>query len=278
MRIHHTAFIHRDAVVHPSCEIGPNVIIDGPVRIDANCRLGASAIIMGNTEIASGCTIHSHAVIGDEPQDKHYDQGISYCQVGQNCVIREAVTIHRASLENATTKIGDGCYLMTNSHVAHDCQLENEVTLVSGALFGGFVHVGRGAIISGNVGVHQCVRIGQLAMIRGVSKISQDVPPFCMTDHQGQIIGLNAMGLARQGISIEEQHDLKVLFKIICRSGRIQSRAIKLAADLAKTDLGHQFVCFFMSDTMRGFCKSRERKVRIQQSILTPLKQKCLCK
>tara|TARA_R110002095_G_scaffold30689_4_gene29804 strand:- start:2167 stop:3003 length:837 start_codon:yes stop_codon:yes gene_type:complete len=278
MRVHPTAYIHPDAIVHPSCKIGPNAVIDGPVRIGANCQLGPSVVIMGHTEIAADCSIHSHAVIGDNPQDKKYNGELSFCRIGERCVIRESVTIHRASIELATTEIGNGCYLMTNSHVAHDCHLENEVTLVSGALLGGHVHVGSNAVISGNVGIHQHVRIGQLAMIGGVSMISQDVPPFTMTDHQGEIIGLNAIGLALKGISPAEQQELKTLFKVICRSGMTQRRSIELAAELANTNLGRQFVDFYQAETRRGFCRFRGRNTRLQQSILTPLKQQSICK
>jgi UDP-N-acetylglucosamine acyltransferase len=139
MAIHATAFIDSHAVVDPTCEIGPHVVIDGPVRIGPGCWLGPSVIVVGHTEIGAGCFVHSHAVLGDVPQDRKFKGSISSCRVGEGCVIREGVTIHRASVEGAATVIGDRCYLMTNSHVAHDCILQNEVTLVSGALLGGHV-------------------------------------------------------------------------------------------------------------------------------------------
>ncbi|QDU78520.1 Acyl-[acyl-carrier-protein]--UDP-N-acetylglucosamine O-acyltransferase [Polystyrenella longa] len=255
MKIHPSAYVHADAVVHPSCELGPNVVIDGPAHIGPDCRIGPSAIILGHTEIGSGCTIHSHAVVGDVPQDHKYRGDLSYCRIGRDCVIREGVTIHRASVQEHSTIVGDRCYLMTNSHVAHDCILSDDVTLVSGALLGGHVQIGRKAIISGNTGVHQFVRIGAMTMIGAVAMISQDIPPYVMTNHNGEIAGLNAIGLIRADISREERQEVKALFKVIYRSGMALKRAVELAAELAKTDAGRQFIEFFDSESLRGIRK-----------------------
>lgn len=262
MAIHPTAFIDSLAVVDPTCEIGPHVVIDGPVRIGRGCWLGPSVVVVGHTEIGAGCFVHSHAVIGDVPQDRKFNGSISSCRIGEGCVIREGVTIHRASVEGAATVVGDRCYLMTNTHVGHDCVLDNEVTLVSGALLGGHVQVGRKAIISGNAGVHQFVRIGELAMIGGVAMISQDIPPFTMTDHHGAVVGLNSVGLMRDGFTSVDRDEIKNLFKIIYRSGMSFQRAIELAAELAVTDAGKRFVAFFNSGSRRGVRKIRERRSR----------------
>ncbi|MBL8814740.1 MAG: acyl-ACP--UDP-N-acetylglucosamine O-acyltransferase [Planctomyces sp.] len=259
MAIHATAVIDSRAEVHPSCNIGPYVVIDGSVRIGPDCSLGPSVIVVGNTELGPGCFIHAHVVIGDVPQDRKFLGFSSSCRVGEGCVIREGVTIHRASIEGQATVVGDRCYLMTNSHVAHDCVLENEVTLVSGALLGGHVHIGRKAIISGNVGIHQFVRIGELAMIGGVAMISQDVPPFTMTDHQGTVVGLNSVGLVRDGVSSADRDEIKTLFRIIYRSGMPYRRAVQLASELAVTNSGKRFAEFFRAESRRGVCRSRDR-------------------
>lgn len=264
MKIHPTAFINPTATIHPSCEIGPHVVVEQSVRIGPGCTLGPSSIVLGNTEIGANCSIHSHAVIGDVPQDRKFAGENSGCRIGDGCVVREGVTIHRASTEGSATIIGDRCYLMTHSHVAHDCVLESDVTLVSGALLGGYVHVGRKANISGNVGVHQFVRIGELAMIGGVAMISQDIPPFTMTDHQGAIVGLNSVGMMRDGFSTADREEIKNLFMIIYRSGMSFQRAVELASELAVTDAGKRFTAFFGTESRRGIRRTSDRIARIR--------------
>ena len=262
MGIHPTAYIHADADVHPTCELGPHVVIDGAVRIGANTKIGPAAVILGNTEIGTGCSIHSHCVIGDVPQDHKYTGATTYCRIGNDCVVREGATIHRACIRDAATVVGDGCYLMTNSHVGHDCVLEEEVTLVSGALLGGHVHVGRKAIISGNTGVHQFVRIGELAMVGGVAKIVQDVPPYMMTDRDGAVVGVNAIGLMRAGLSIVERQEIKELYKLLYRSGMSLERCIEMVKTVAVTDAGRRLVEFFTHGSRRGVRRvRRERRV-----------------
>lgn len=252
MGVHRSAYIHPDAELHESCEIGVNVVIDGPVRLGPGCRLGPSVVVMGNTEIGAGCSLHAHAVIGDVPQDHKFKAGLSYCRIGENCVIREGVTIHRACNEGAATIIGNRCYLMTNCHVAHDCVLDDEVTLVSGALLGGHVQIGAKAVVSGNVGVHQFVRIGELAMVGAVSFVGQDVPPFLMTDHHGSLVGLNTIGMRRAGLKLDQINDVKALYRLMFRSNLSQSAAKEIGRTAATTDAGRRFIQFFRETSRRG--------------------------
>jgi UDP-N-acetylglucosamine acyltransferase len=252
MGIHRSALIHPDAIVPESCDIGPNVVIDGPVRLGEGCRLGPSVVVMGYTEIGDGCSMHANAVIGDVPQDHKFNGTESYCRIGANSVIREGVTIHRACVPGEATIVGKRCYLMTNSHVAHDCVLDDEVTLVSGCLLGGHVRVGAKAIISGNVGIHQFVRIGELAMIGAVSFVGQDIPPFMMTDHRGSIFGLNSVGMRRAGLTVAERNEVKSLYKVMCRSGLHAEAARELGWSIASTDAGRRFMQFFQETSRRG--------------------------
>lgn len=252
MVVHRSAYIHPDAEIHESCEIGINVVIDGPVRMGPGCRVGPSVVVMGNTEIGAGCYLHAHAVIGDIPQDHKFKGGLSFCRIGEDCVIREGVTIHRACNEGAATIVGNRCYLMTNCHVAHDCVLDDEVTLVSGALLGGHVQVGAKAIVSGNVGVHQFVRIGELAMVGAVSFVGQDVPPFLMTDHCGSVVGLNTIGMRRAGLALAQRNNVKALYKLMFRSSLSLGAAKDVGFRMATTDAGRRFIQFFREASHRG--------------------------
>lgn len=257
MTIHRTAWIDPAAIIHESAVIGPNVVIDGPVKIGASSRLGPSVIVLGETQIGEGCCIHSNAVIGDDPQDQKFQASSSRCVIGSNCVIRERVTIHRATEEGRATVIGDNCYLMTSSHVAHDSVLADSVTLVSGALLGEHVSAGKRAIIAGNTGVHQHVRIGELAMVAAVTMVSQDVPPFCLTNHDGEIVGLNTVGLKRAGFASAERLELKTLFKLVYRSDMPRHQLMEIADALATFESSFRFLEFFSANSQRGIRRLR---------------------
>lgn len=256
MSIHSTAYVDPQAEIDPSVVLGPNVVIEGDVKIGPGCHVGPGVVIFGPTTIGSGCRIHAHAVIGDVPQDRAFSGEQSFVHIGNDCIIREGVTIHRGSQKGTETRIGDRCMLMTNSHVGHNCVLENEVIMISGSLLGGHVHVGEGAVISGNAAVHQFVRIGELAMISGLGKIVQDVPPFFMTDRDGGLVGVNRVGLIRRSFTSHEREEIKAAYRICYRSGLGQLQAFKQLVDMVKTDAGHRLIAFLAAKSKRGIAAS----------------------
>ncbi|HWL07474.1 MAG TPA: acyl-ACP--UDP-N-acetylglucosamine O-acyltransferase [Planctomicrobium sp.] len=256
MSIHPTAFIDPQAEIDPSSVIGPYVIIQGDVKIGPGCHLAPGVVIYGPTTIGSNCRIHAHAVIGDVPQDRAYSGEVSYVHIGNDCIIREGVTIHRGSQKDTETRVGDRCMLMTNSHIGHNCVLENDVIMISGSLLGGHVHVGEGAVISGNAAVHQFVRIGELAMISGLGKIVQDIPPFFMTDQEGGLVGVNRVGLIRRSFTSHEREEIKAAYRIIYRSGLGQLQAFKQIVDMVKTDAGKRLIAFLSAKSKRGIAAS----------------------
>ncbi|MCA8982747.1 MAG: acyl-ACP--UDP-N-acetylglucosamine O-acyltransferase [Planctomycetaceae bacterium] len=258
MRIHPSACIHADARIHDSVTIGPFAVVEAGVEIGPETHLAASVIVMGHTKIGSHCQLHSHAVVGDVPQDRAFHQDESTCEIGDHCILREGVTVHRATGNGTRTSVGNRCFLMTNSHVAHNCILEDDVTLVSGALLGGHVHVGKRAIISGNAAVHQFVRIGEFAIVGGLSKIVQDVPPYLMTDQAGGIVGLNVVGLVRAGVPSEIRGELKQLYRLMYRSQLSRREALEKMQDCAISEQGKLFLEFVASDSTRGFRKGKQ--------------------
>lgn len=259
MSVHPTAIIDSQAVVDSSATIGPHVVIDGPVRIGPGCHVAAFAVILGNTEIGAGCRIHSHAVIGDLPQDRAHQGGESYCRIGADCTIREGVTIHRGTATGSETVIGNRCLLMTNSHVGHNCHVGDDVMLISGSLLGGYVDVGSRAVISGNAAVHQFVRIGELAMICGLSRVTQDVPPFFMTDQDGSVVGENRIGLMRARMSPLERTEIKTAFRAIYRSGLGHHDAIAYLTSYVTSDAGRRLVEFISISSKRGMSRDSLR-------------------
>ncbi len=256
MSIHPTALIDPQAEIDSTAVIGPYVVIEGDVKIGAGCHLGPGVVIYGPTTIGEGTRIHAHAVLGDVPQDRAFTGETSFVRIGKDCIIREGVTIHRGSSKDSVTRIGDRCMLMSNSHVGHNCELEEEVTMISGSLLGGHVHVGKGAVISGNAAVHQFVRVGELAMISGLGKIVQDIPPFFMTDRDGGLVGVNRVGLIRRSFTSHEREEIKAAYRIIYRSGLGQLQAFKQLVDMVKTDAGNRLIAFLSAKSRRGIAAS----------------------
>jgi UDP-N-acetylglucosamine acyltransferase len=259
MTVHPTAVIDPRATVDPSSVIEPHVVITGPVRIGPGCRVGASAVILGNTVIGAGCQIHSHAVLGDLPQDHAFQGGESYCQIGEGCTIREGVTIHRGTAPGSVTVVGAHCFLMANSHVAHNCEIGDEVTIVNGALLAGYVRVGPRAVISGNAAIHQFVRIGELAMVSGLARIVQDVPPFFMTGKDGAVVAENRVGMTRAGLSSLERKEIKAAFRIIYRSGIGHDEAVDQLSAYVSTDAGQRLLKFMAAGSKRGVARDSLR-------------------
>ncbi len=252
MPIHASAVVDPRAVIHPSATLGPHVVVDGPVTIGADCVLGASAVVLGHAEIGAGCRIHAHAVIGGEPQDRRFDGDESYTRIGPQCTIREGATVHRGTAPGSVTAIGARCLLMTNSHVGHNCTLADDVILVSGALLGGHVQVGRRAMISGNAAIHQFVRVGELALVGILARVVQDVPPFFLTDQHGAVIGENRVGMTRAGLAADERREIKTAFRVIYRAGLGRSAAIEYLAGAVSTDAGRRLLDFMAGDSLRG--------------------------
>ncbi len=211
-RIHPSAVVGAEVELAPGVEVGPFCLLDGRIRIGARTRLIGHVTILGDVEIGEANVFHPTAVIGDEPQDVAYRGGPRRVRIGDRNVFREGVTVHRGSERGEVTIIGDGNFLMQNAHVAHDCRVSNAAIIAGGALLAGWVEVGDGALVSGNCVVHQFVRIGRLAMMRGMSRTSRDIPPFCIADLTHTLRGINVVGLRRAGFEVRAIRALRDAF------------------------------------------------------------------
>lgn len=251
MPIHPTAIVDRRAEVDPTAEIGPYVVIDGPVRIGARTRVRPFALLTGWAEIGTDCEIYSGAVVGEQPQDSAYRGDESYCRIGDGSIIREGASVHRGTDAGTTTVLGRKCFLMAGAHVAHNCTLGDEVKLANGAMLGGHVHVGAGAFISGLAGIHQFVRIGELVMLGGVTKIARDIPPYFMVDSR-VCVGVNSVGLRRAGFTKAERDDVQLAYRLLYRSGTSFRRAVEAVAEAVKTERGRRISEFLSAPSQRG--------------------------
>lgn len=226
MPIHPTAIIDVRAQIDPSADIGPYVVIDGPVVVGARTRVLAHAVLTGRTTLGTDNVVHMGAVLGHEPQDLTWVDRECALHIGNHNVFREHTQVHRATKPAGATVIGDGNYFMTNAHAAHDCQIGNLTILASGALLGGHVQVGDRAFVSGNCVVHQHVRIGRLAFLRGLSRTSRDVPPFCIMDGTHTVRAINRVGMRRAGLTGEQIRAVQRAFVTLFRSRRNLRAAI----------------------------------------------------
>jgi UDP-N-acetylglucosamine acyltransferase len=215
MAIDPTARVAPGVELGEGVEVGPGAIIEGPSRIGAGTRILAHAYIGPFTTIGARCHIGFGAVVGHEPQDYAFRGEESYTVIGDETIIREYVTIHRGTRPGSATRVGNRCFLMALSHLAHNAQLGDEVIVVNGSLVGGYVEVADRAYISGLCVIHQFCRVGTLALMRGGSRASRDVPPYCIMDWEHTVRALNLVGLRRAGFTAEQITPLRRAFRIL---------------------------------------------------------------
>ena len=253
MPIHPTAIIDPAATIAPSADIGPNVVIDGPATIGDHVHIIATSYISGPTTIEPRCTIHPFTVIGNVPQDLAFEGGESFCTIGEESVIREFVSIHRGTAPGSSTTIGRRCYLMANSHVAHNCSLGDDVKLANCASLAGHTTVGSGAFFSAHCGVHQFCRIGTLAMIGGITKIVQDVPPYFLIDgNPARCRGINTVGLRRAGFSPQTIAEIKAAHRLLYRSSLARADALHAMREQLFSPQARELIRFLEQPTKRG--------------------------
>lgn len=231
MNIHSTAIVHPKAKISPGVEIGPYAVVGEHVSIGRDTKIGSHVLIEGWTAIGERNTILPFSSIGTPPQDIGYRGDETYLIIGDDNVIRECATIHRATTkEDRKTTIGNKNFLMAYSHVAHDCKLGNNIIMANSVALGGHIVIGDHAILGGIVAVHQFVRIGAYSIIGGQSAVSQDIPPYVSAaGNRAQLYGLNLVGLKRKGFSDAAIGTLKKAYKIIFRSGLTQDEALNKA-------------------------------------------------
>ena len=226
--------IHSTAVVSPSAELGQGVEVRayatiGPqVKIGRDTVVGEHVVIEGNTEIGERNRIYPFSSIGTPPQDIGYRGEDTRLLIGNDNVIREYVTINRATTKQEwKTVLGNQNYIMAYAHIAHDCYLGDRVIMSNVATLGGHITIGDYAILGGLVAVHQFVRIGAYAFLGAKSGIDRDVPPFMMTaGPRARLYGVNRKGLKRMGFSQETIDGLKKAFRIIWRENQRFSEGI----------------------------------------------------
>lgn len=250
--------IHPTAVIEEGAELGENVTIEPYVIVKKNVRLGnnvtikSHAYIDGHTTIGDGTVIYPSASIGTKTQAKRYQGETTYVRIGKNCEIREFVTINSSCDEGSTVEVGDHCLIMAYCHIAHHCHVGNHVIMANGAMLAGHVTIEDYANIGGMTPVHQFVRIGKHAMVGGLSRITNDIPPYTLgAGIPYRVAGLNLIGLKRHNFSIDLRKALTKAFKLIYRSGiQFHEAVARIDEEVEKTEPIKHWI---------DFCKTSKR-------------------
>ena len=255
MEIHPTAVVSPRAELAGGVRVGPYAVVEEGVTVGEGCEIGAHAVVKKFTTLGARNRVFEHATLGGEPQDVKFKGEPSRLLIGDDNLIREYVTIHRASGEGEATRVGSRNFLMIGVHVAHNCVVGDDNVFANGAAIAGHVRVEDHAFLASNVGAHQFVRFGRYAMVGGKSKIVQDVLPFLTTDgNPPRVRGLNSVGLRRGGFSAEERAALKRAYQLLFRARLPLERALEEMLKLGDENVAH--LADFIRSSRRGFTRA----------------------
>lgn len=251
--------IHPTAVVDPGAELGvdvevlPFTIIDAGVKIGDRCVLGPHAVVRQWTTVGDDCHIGAGAVLGEPPQDRKYHGEETYLTIGDRNQIREYVTLHRGTGEGTSTIIGHDNMIMAYTHAGHNvqigsfCQIANCVHLAGHCVIEDYVNIG------GITGLHQFVVAGTMSMVAAMSRINQDVPPFCIIEgNPAEVRGLNVIGLERRGVSAESRGRLRQAFRLLFRSEYNVTDALRAVEEQLPVEDEVKYLRDFVRRTAEG--------------------------
>lgn len=218
--VHKSSVVSEEAKIASDVVIGPFSVVERDVDIAEKTIIHSGALIASGARVGSNCSIFHGAVLATVPQDIKFGGEDSLLIVGDNCIIREFATLNRGTRHGGgVTRVGSNCMLMAYSHIAHDCQLGNNVIIANAVNMGGHVEINDFVSVGGMTVIHQFVKIGAYAFIGGKARISQDVPPYILTTgEEAKYYGPNAIGLRRRGFSSEQIETIKRTYNYIYRS------------------------------------------------------------
>jgi UDP-N-acetylglucosamine acyltransferase len=256
--IHPLALVDAAAEIGRDVTIGPFCIVEAGTVIGDGCSLAARAVIKSRTTLGANNEVGEGAVLGGKAQHVVDSTPGGRLVIGNHNRIRENATIHRGHADDAATIIGDHNYLMVNAHVGHDSRIGNHTIIVNNVMIGGHVHIHDRAYVSGGVAVHQFCRVGQYAMVGGLARVVQDVPPYVMVSGGGEteIVGLNRVGLKRNGFAAADMLQLKAAYRVIYRQGLRWSEVLEVLKRDYSTGPAALFLEFLQSGK-RGFIQER---------------------
>lgn len=258
-RIHPTAILSPETELADDVEVGPYVVIEGPVQIGPGCVLRPMVHLIGPLTLGERNLVCTGTVLGERPQHLKYNGEPTRLEVGDHNIFREHVTVHRGTTHSWTTHIGSNNMFMAGCHVAHDCRVGNRCILANGALLGGHCVLEDNVFLSGNCAVHQFVRVGRLALLSGCSGSTKDVPPFIIQQNIDTVVGVNVIGMRRAGMSNLQIDSVRQAFRILFREGLTLPGALeRLEKQLGAIDVVQEMISF-LRQSHRGINPIRDR-------------------
>jgi len=239
--------------------IHPAAMVEAGAQLGADCEIMAGAIVTRHAVLGDRVVVHPYAVVGGDPQYLKFDRAAATgVRIGAGTVIREHVTINRSIHAGQFTTVGEDCFLMATSHVAHDCAVGRQVVFANAALLAGHVTVGDHTFLGGGAAVHQFCRIGEGVMVAGHASITRDIPHFVMVADRDDVIGFNVVGLKRRGLARESIAQLKLAYHdVYFTSGNIRAvAAAALAGGKFTAPEARRFLEFF-GEGKRSFARAR---------------------
>lgn len=256
-KIHSLSVVNPDSKIGKDVSIGPFSCIYENVEIGDNCQIANNVTIMPGARIGNNVKIFPGAVIGAVPQDLKFRGEDTLAVVGDNTTIRECVTINRGTASKGKTVVGNNCLLMAYTHVAHDCKIGNNVIVSNAVQFGGEVVVDDFAVIGGGSLIHQFCHLGQYIMLQGGALVNKDIPPYVKAAREPiSFVGLNAIGLHRNGFSREDIQTITDIYRILYMSDLNVTNAVKLILDTLPESSYRNDIVAFVENSERGIIRS----------------------
>jgi UDP-N-acetylglucosamine acyltransferase len=249
--VHATAVVSREAELDSDVRVGPHVVIEGPVRLARGVEIVSHAYLCGETAIGADTVIHPFVAIGGPPQDYRHQGERSFCRIGARNQIREGVTVHRGTVEDSATVIGNDNMLMANVHVGHNVHIGDHAVVTNSVMLAGYASVGDHAVLGGGAGIHQFVRVGAFAMVSGLSRITRDLLPFMIYAERDECIGVNRIGLRRNGYGHEVVTELRGLLRTLRSVGDPRATARQLESTVV-SNAAREVLAFVLADSKRG--------------------------
>jgi len=257
VKIHETALVDPKAEIDHGVEIGPFCVIGPDVKLGKNVRLIGHVSLNGDTSIGDDCTLYPFVTMGYPPQDFKHKGGLVRIEIGKRNVFRENANVHPGTdVGNPVTRIGNDCYFMVGTHLAHECQMGNHVTLSNGVQIGGNVIIGDYVIFGGLSAAHQNTRIGDHAFIGALALVTLDVIPYgSVIGNAAHLAGLNVIGLKRRGFSKEKIRELRSAYRLLfAEEGTFAERLEDAAGLYSEHELVTDIVKFIREQNLRRIC------------------------